>query len=186
MLVVTQDGDDADRPRIDGSSGGAGGGGAGQGFLCVSLLRADGRILGATAVGAGAAEVVAEFSLAMSAGLTIADVALALQPYPSHATALGVLARAAAADSLLEVGRGGGPLSPACRDPSAARPPTAPPCLRAYTAVPCGPPGAVALQRKVKGGGQGRRHRHVCAGKGRRQRWHRAATHGLTGLLQIA
>ena len=104
VRVISQEADEGDRARIEGA-----GSSQQHGFICVSLLRADGRILGATAVGAGAAEVIAEVSLAMSAGLSIADVALAMQPYPSHATALGVLARAAAADSLLEVrGRVGG------------------------------------------------------------------------------
>lgn len=134
VRVIVQEAEADDRARIDSCSGG----GAAHGFLCVSLLREGGRILGLTAVGAGAAEVAAEASLAISAGLSITDVALALHPYPSHASALGTLARTAAADSLLEV-----------RPP----PPPHPPAIAPRATLPlspCSPPWAASPPRSSR------------------------------------
>ena len=67
------------------------------------LVGADGRILGAGVAGAGAAELIGLFSLAMSARLPAARLAEFAAPYPSHAELVRRLGEQAAAGILANV-----------------------------------------------------------------------------------
>jgi len=66
---------DVDRARIDGQT---------LGFAKV-LATGSGKILGATILGAEAGTVLQEFVLAMEHGLTLADIAETVHPYPTYA-----------------------------------------------------------------------------------------------------
>jgi pyruvate/2-oxoglutarate dehydrogenase complex dihydrolipoamide dehydrogenase (E3) component len=68
-----------DRARLDGAD---------DGFLRIHAARRNGRILGATVVGARAGETVGQISLAITAGLTLAKIAAAIYPYPTYGEAL--------------------------------------------------------------------------------------------------
>jgi pyruvate/2-oxoglutarate dehydrogenase complex dihydrolipoamide dehydrogenase (E3) component len=67
------------------------------------LVGADGRILGAGVAGAGAAELIGLFSLAMSARLPATRLAEFAAPYPSHAELVRSLGEQAAAGILANV-----------------------------------------------------------------------------------
>jgi pyruvate/2-oxoglutarate dehydrogenase complex dihydrolipoamide dehydrogenase (E3) component len=67
------------------------------------LVGADGRILGAGVAGAGAAELIGLFSLAMNARLPAARLAEFAAPYPSHAELVRRLGEQAAAGMLANV-----------------------------------------------------------------------------------
>jgi pyruvate/2-oxoglutarate dehydrogenase complex dihydrolipoamide dehydrogenase (E3) component len=68
-----------DRARLDGAD---------DGFLRIHAARRNGRILGATVVGARAGETIGQISLAMTAGVTLAKIAAAVYPYPTYGEAL--------------------------------------------------------------------------------------------------
>jgi pyruvate/2-oxoglutarate dehydrogenase complex dihydrolipoamide dehydrogenase (E3) component len=70
--------DEVDRAVLDGETGG------------FARIHADarGRILGATIVARRAGEMIGEISLAMTAGLGLADLARTIHPYPTQAEAL--------------------------------------------------------------------------------------------------
>jgi pyruvate/2-oxoglutarate dehydrogenase complex dihydrolipoamide dehydrogenase (E3) component len=70
--------EEVDRAVLDGET---------EGFARIHAGRR-GRILGATLVAAHAGESIGELSLAMTAGLTLADLARTIHPYPTQAEAL--------------------------------------------------------------------------------------------------
>jgi pyruvate/2-oxoglutarate dehydrogenase complex dihydrolipoamide dehydrogenase (E3) component len=70
--------EDVDRAVLDGET---------EGFARVHAGK-HGRILGATLVAAHAGEMIGELSLAMTAGLTLGDLARTIHPYPTQAEAL--------------------------------------------------------------------------------------------------
>jgi pyruvate/2-oxoglutarate dehydrogenase complex dihydrolipoamide dehydrogenase (E3) component len=69
---------EVDRAVLDGDSGG---------FARLHAERRSGRILGATLVASHAGELIGEMSLAITAGLSLADVARTIHPYPTQAEA---------------------------------------------------------------------------------------------------
>ncbi|MGE0703643.1 MAG: FAD-dependent oxidoreductase, partial [Vicinamibacterales bacterium] len=66
---------DVDRPVLNGKT---------EGFAQVHADSRSGRILGATIVSEHAGEAIAEMSLAMTAGLTLATLAKTVHPYPTQ------------------------------------------------------------------------------------------------------
>lgn len=71
-----------DRVRIDGEPGG----------LARVFVTESGRVLGATIAGPNAAMAIQEFVLAIEHGLTLADLAATIHPYPTMASAVRSLA----------------------------------------------------------------------------------------------
>jgi pyruvate/2-oxoglutarate dehydrogenase complex dihydrolipoamide dehydrogenase (E3) component len=59
--------------------------GEADGFACLHVDRKDGRILGATLVSAHAGEAIGEIALAMTAGVSIGQLADTIHPYPTQA-----------------------------------------------------------------------------------------------------
>ena len=68
-----------DRARLDGAD---------EGFLRLHVAARSGKILGATVVGERAGEIIGGISLAMSAGISLAQVAATVYPYPTYGEAL--------------------------------------------------------------------------------------------------
>lgn len=71
-----------------------------DGFLKI-VARADGSLLGATVIHARAGETIAELVLAINHQLKLSDLAGAIHPYPTYATAVQQLAADAAVEKLL-------------------------------------------------------------------------------------
>jgi pyruvate/2-oxoglutarate dehydrogenase complex dihydrolipoamide dehydrogenase (E3) component len=71
-----------------------------DGFLKV-VAKGDGTLLGATVVHARAGETIAELVLAMNHKLKLSDLASAIHPYPTYATAVQQLAADATVEKLL-------------------------------------------------------------------------------------
>jgi pyruvate/2-oxoglutarate dehydrogenase complex dihydrolipoamide dehydrogenase (E3) component len=69
---------EVDRAVLDGDT---------EGFARVHAERRSGKILGATLVSRHAGEMIGEMSLAITAGLTLGDVARTVHPYPTQAEA---------------------------------------------------------------------------------------------------
>lgn len=55
-----------------------------DGFVSISVLKETGKLVGATAVGSRAGEIIAEAALVITHGLKVSDVALTVHPYPVH------------------------------------------------------------------------------------------------------
>ena len=70
---------DVDRAVVDGQT---------NGFVKVHVRRGTDRIMGATVVAAHAGDIVAELSLAMTAGLGLKQIAKTIHPYPTQAEAI--------------------------------------------------------------------------------------------------
>ena len=77
--TVTVPFDAVDRARLERAS---------EGFVRVHLARGGDRILGVTIVGTLAGELIAEATLAMTAGLGLSALGRTIHPYPTHAEAL--------------------------------------------------------------------------------------------------
>jgi pyruvate/2-oxoglutarate dehydrogenase complex dihydrolipoamide dehydrogenase (E3) component len=78
VLTLTVPLEEVDRAVLDGE---------GDGFARVHAERRSGRILGATLVAAHAGEMIAEMSLAITAGLSLGTVGRTIHPYPTQAEA---------------------------------------------------------------------------------------------------
>lgn len=76
VQTITVDMSSVDRAILDGQT---------DGFLKVHLKRGSDRILGATLVAAHAGDLIAELSLAMTAGLGLGAIAKTIHPYPTQA-----------------------------------------------------------------------------------------------------
>lgn len=87
VTVYTRQNSHIDRSRCDGDL---------DGFVSLAVL-SDGRIAGATVVGARAGEVISEVVLAMTHRMRVSDIALAVHPYPSYSVSLQQVAAEAAA-----------------------------------------------------------------------------------------
>lgn len=70
---------DVDRAILDGEE---------DGFIRVHTAKGKGRILGATIVAANAGDMISEFTLAMTHGLGLKQIASAIHPYPTQAEAV--------------------------------------------------------------------------------------------------
>ena len=64
----------------------------------MSILKDSGKIVGASAVGSRAGEIISEAALAMSHGLKAADIALTVHPYPAHCFGLQQVCSMAASE----------------------------------------------------------------------------------------
>jgi len=76
VVTLTVPLEETDRAVLDGE---------GEGFARVHADKKSGRILGATLVAAHAGEMIAEMSLAITAGLSLATVGKTIHPYPTQA-----------------------------------------------------------------------------------------------------
>jgi pyruvate/2-oxoglutarate dehydrogenase complex dihydrolipoamide dehydrogenase (E3) component len=68
-----------DRAILDGQT---------DGFVKIHTRKGTDRILGATVVAANAGDMIAELSLAMTAGLGLKQIARTIHPYPTQAEAI--------------------------------------------------------------------------------------------------
>jgi pyruvate/2-oxoglutarate dehydrogenase complex dihydrolipoamide dehydrogenase (E3) component len=77
--------------------------GRSDGFVCIIHRGTAGVILGASAVGMNAGELISEMALAIKKKLTVADVATTMHPYPTLSFGLQVLAANQLAASLKDL-----------------------------------------------------------------------------------
>jgi pyruvate/2-oxoglutarate dehydrogenase complex dihydrolipoamide dehydrogenase (E3) component len=79
VQTFVQEFQDVDRAVLDGE---------GDGFVKVHVRRGTDRIVGATVVARHAGDMIAELSLAMTAGLGLGTIARTIHPYPTQAEAI--------------------------------------------------------------------------------------------------
>ena len=63
-----------------------------EGFVKVHIRKGSGKVLGATIVSKRAGEMIGEFTLAMMAGIDLAQLSHLIHPYPTRSEALGHIA----------------------------------------------------------------------------------------------